>query len=143
MKTIQLSAKMIASILDQNVDQIMREMKNHFKMEVSPNIEYNCTDLKIMRETMLREKPIDLLGETIRQGDVYFHNLLKRIISNKSCVQKINFVGQFAYYDRILSDEKVETVINKLADYHEAAYGCKTLAYQSYMNRKHVKPVAV
>ena len=143
MKTIQLSAKMIASILNEDVDRITREMKAHFKMEVGPNIVYNCSDLKIMRKTMLHEEMIDVLAETIRQNDVFFHSLLRRIIGDKTCVQKINFVGQFAHYDRVLSNEKVETIINKLADLHEYQYSNKTPAYESYWANKNLKPVAV
>jgi hypothetical protein len=144
MKTIKLSAKMIASILNEDVHRITSEMERHFREKIHPKSVYDCTGLKIMRESQFEEPKIDLLAAVICQSNNLFILLLRRIVSNRQCIQKINLVSQFSYYQYILEDKYVQIALDKLAEYHVNLFGDRTLEYKSYLESKTTqKKVAV
>ena len=54
---------------------------------------------------------------------MYPVTIMKKIIKCKPCVEKINFVGDYLYYDMILSEENQALIKKKLAECHLETIG--------------------
>jgi len=162
MKTIKLTPKQLSKLLNVELDKIVDAVIVQKNIRMPPPNEYEAilkskktlanremdfNDVAIMQQYHLEGmNNFDLLKETVTQLNANWRQVMFDVCHNNTCIKDIAFSGNFKYYDAVLEDEHVETIIAKLAEYHLTIYGKKTKEYTRYTREKALKtekPVAV
>ena len=135
---MKLSPQGIAKLLDLDIDDVIykiekmnpsasvrkRYKKELYELEVLPRFE---------NPDAISYQKVCILRELIDQCNRYPATLMAKIIKCKACIEKINFVGDYLYYDMILTDENQKLIKDKLAECHLEMIGNDKI-YRDYIN---------
>jgi hypothetical protein len=75
-----------------------------------------------------------LVREAIKQINSSFQNVLIRILSDKTAIEKIELTGANARFIPLLTPEQRRLIYSKLAERHIQKYSNSTKAYNNYLN---------
>jgi len=136
---MKLSPQSIAKLLDLDIDHVIYKItgkqaistdwKSRIKERASIRKQYK-KELYEFESLPSFENPnaisyqnVCVLRELIDQCNRYPIALMMNVVKCKPCVEKINFVGDYLYYDMKLSEENQTLIKNKLAECHLETIG--------------------
>jgi len=147
---MKLSPQSIAKLLDLDIDNVIYKITG--KQAISTDWKSRIKERASIRKQYKKElyeleslprfensdaisyQKVCILRELIDQCDRYPVILMVKIIRCKPCVEKINFVGDYLYYDMIMSKENQILIKKKLAECHLETIG-NDKTYEEWQNQ--------
>ena len=136
---MKLSPQSIAKLLDLDIDNVIYKITG--KQTISTDWKSRTKERASIRKQYKKElyeleslpsfenpdaisyQKVCILRELIDQCNRYPIAIMTKVVKCKACVEKINFVGDYLYYDMILSPENQIIIKKKLAECHLETIG--------------------
>jgi hypothetical protein len=136
---MKLSPQSIAKLLDLDIDHVIYKITG--KQAISTDWKSRTKERASIRKQYKKElyeleqlprfensdaisyQKVCILRELIDQCNRYPITVMTKIVKCKPCVEKINFVGDYLYYDMILSEANQTLIKKKLAECHLETIG--------------------
>jgi len=147
---MKLSPQSIAKLLDLDIDHIIYKItgkqatstdwKSRTKERASIRRQYKkeLYDIESLprfeNSDAISYQKVCILRELIEQCNHYPIAVMTKIVKCKPCVEKINFVGDYLYYDMILSESNQILIKKKLAECHLETIGNDKI-YEEWQNQ--------
>jgi len=136
---MKLSPQSIAKLLDLDIDHVIYKvtgqqvtstdwkLKTKERASIRKQYKKELYDIESLprfeNPDAISYQKVCILRELIDQCNRYPIAVMTKMVKCKACVEKINFVGDYLYYDMILSEANQILIKKKLAECHLETIG--------------------